>query len=110
MLSMNSMKLMLFQQPLTINEPPVLVQKRNTRNHDNVKILAEDSVYQRKKHVEVPSTFRGNSSTVGSNDSIFKQAEQVDLSQYTMSFLEHMLTIFPIHHCTFFQIRHIHVF
>ena len=71
-------------------DPPALVQKPDTRNHDNVKILAEDTIYQRKKHLEVPSTFRGNSSTVRSNDSLVKQAKQVDLSQYTMSFLEHM--------------------
>ena len=50
--------------------PPVLVQKPNTRNHDNVNILAEDTIYQRKKHLEVPSTFRGNSSTILSNDSL----------------------------------------
>ena len=49
-------------------DPPVLVHKPNTRNHDNVKILAEDTVYQMKKHLEVPSTYRGNSSTILSND------------------------------------------
>ena len=61
-------------------DPHVLVHKPNSRNHENVKIFADDIVYQRKKHLEVPSTFRGNSSTVRSNDSLFKQAEQVDLS------------------------------
>lgn len=59
---------------------PVLVQKPNTKTHGNINNMAKATAYQRKKNLEVPTTFRGNSVTILSNDILMKQVEHVDLS------------------------------
>ena len=58
---------------------PILTQKPQTRGHGNVNIMQKAVEYKRKKNLEVPHTYKGNSFAILDPDLLANHTDKINL-------------------------------
>jgi hypothetical protein len=58
---------------------PVIATRRSSRNHGDVNVMEKAKEYQRRKNLDVPPYFKGNSFAVLQNDSLVSASDAVDI-------------------------------
>jgi hypothetical protein len=58
---------------------PVIATRRSSRNHGDVNVMEKAKEYERRKNLDVPPYFKGNSFAVLQNDSLVSASDVVDI-------------------------------
>jgi hypothetical protein len=67
------------QKPKKQKWGPVIAMRKSSRNHGGVNILDKAKEYQKKKNLEIPPYFKGNSFAVLNHDHLGDISDEVDI-------------------------------
>ncbi|KAE8780539.1 hypothetical protein D1007_46332 [Hordeum vulgare] len=68
-----------FQTRPHVKWGPILSNRPTTRDHGDVKIMDKAKAYQKKKNLEIPISFKGNSFPCLGRDNLMIQAKKIDI-------------------------------
>jgi hypothetical protein len=74
-----NLPIMEVQKPKKQKWGPVIAMRKSSRNHGGVNILDKAKEYQKKKNLEIPPYFKGNSFAVLNHDHLGDISDEVDI-------------------------------
>jgi hypothetical protein len=75
----SNLPIMVVQKPKKQKWGPVVAMRKSSRNHGGVNILDKAKEYQKKKNLEIPPYFKGNSFAVLDHDHLGDISDEVDI-------------------------------
>ncbi|KAE8787382.1 hypothetical protein D1007_38700 [Hordeum vulgare] len=77
--SVESEKKERLQEGASVKWGPVLTSRPTTRGHGDINIMDKAKAYQKKKNLEIPPSFKGNSFPCLCKDNLMDQAKKIDI-------------------------------